>query len=67
MIVLGAMLFVSVVYDVARIEAGRSPAIVGLGGVLFVYALVSYLTAATARARIRRDLRKISPAAEVLG
>jgi predicted Zn-dependent protease len=62
MTVLGAMLFVSAIYDLARVEAGRSPAIVisvGLG-VLFVYALVSYLTAATARARIRRDLRKIS-------
>jgi len=62
MTVVGAMLYVSVTYDAARIEAGRSPAIViSLGlGVVFVYALVSYLTAATARARIWRDLRKIS-------
>jgi predicted Zn-dependent protease len=53
---------VSLLYDLARIEAGRTPAIVltvGLGGVL-AYALVSYLTAISARLRIRNDLRKIT-------
>ena len=60
--VLAAAFSVSLTYDLARMEAGRSPAIVltaGLGGAL-VYALVSYLTAISARLRIRNDLRKIT-------
>ena len=62
MIPLAGSSLVSLIYDLARIEAGRPPALVlsvGLGGVL-LYALVSYLTAITARMRIRHDLRKIS-------
>jgi predicted Zn-dependent protease len=60
--VLAAAFSVSLLYDLARIEAGRAPAVVltvGLGGVV-VYALVSYLTAISARLRIRNDLRKIT-------
>jgi predicted Zn-dependent protease len=60
--VLAGAFSVSLLYDLARIEAGRTPAIVltvGLGGVL-AYALVSYLTAISARLRIRNDLRKIT-------
>jgi len=60
--VLAAAFSVSLLYDLARIEAGRAPALVltvGLGGVL-LYALVSYVTAVSARMRIRHDLRKIS-------
>jgi tetratricopeptide (TPR) repeat protein len=53
---------VSLSYDLQKIEAGRDPAIilsVASGGLL-LYALVCYLTAAAARFRIRRDLRRIS-------
>lgn len=52
----------SVTYDLARVEAGRSPAIlfsVGLG-VVFIYAAVSYLTAVHARMQIRRDLKRVA-------
>jgi tetratricopeptide (TPR) repeat protein len=61
MLVVGGMLAVSALYDYARIAAGLDPAVIltaGLG-VLFVYALVSYTAAITARMRIRRDLRKV--------
>jgi tetratricopeptide (TPR) repeat protein len=62
MTVVGLMAWVSVSYDLDRMSAGLSPVIVvsvGLCG-LFLYALVSYLTAISARARIRRDLKRIS-------
>ena len=53
---------VSLTYDLRKIAAGQSPAIIlsiASGGVL-LYALVSYATAIAARWRIRRDLRRIS-------
>ncbi len=62
MAVLTGAFAVSALYDAARIDAGRPPALVltiGLGAVL-LYALVSYLTALSARVRIWRDLRKIT-------
>jgi len=53
---------VSLTYDLRKIEAGQSPAIIlsAASGVLVIYALVSFVTAAAARWRIRRDLRRIS-------
>ncbi|HOY76948.1 MAG TPA: hypothetical protein PLN33_04020 [Hyphomonadaceae bacterium] len=60
--VIGVLWVLAVSYDLARIEAGRSPAIlfsVGLG-VAFVYAAVSYGTAVHARMQIRRDLRRVA-------
>jgi len=62
MLVLGAAFGVSTLYDLARIDAGLPPAIVlsvGLGAAL-IYAAVSYVTAFSARLRIRSDLRKIT-------
>lgn len=60
--VIGVMWAVALLYDLARIEAGRSPAIlfsVGLG-VAFIYAAVSYVTAVHARMQIRRDLKRVA-------
>ena len=60
--VVGAIWAVSVIYDLARIEAGQSPAIlfsVGLG-VVFIYGGVSYATAIRARSQIHRDLKRVA-------
>ncbi len=60
--VIGVMWALAVIYDLARMEAGRSPAIlfsVGLG-VAFIYAAVSYGTAVHARMQIRRDLKRVA-------
>ncbi len=62
MAVLGASTWVSVTYDLARMSTGEAPALlvsVALSAA-FVYALVSYLSAISARTRIRRDLRRIA-------
>lgn len=60
--VIGLMWAVAVSYDLARIESGRSPAVlfsVGLG-IAFIYAAVSYATAIHARVQIRRDLKRVA-------
>lgn len=62
MLVLGLSAWVSINYDLDRMASGMTPLFVvsiGLAG-LFLYAVVCYLTAVGARARIRRDLRKIA-------
>lgn len=62
MTVVAFVFAVSLSYDLRKIAEGQSPVIalsVAAGGVL-VYALVSYVTAFSARLRIRRDLRRIS-------
>ena len=53
---------VSLTYDLRKIAAGQSPAIIlsAASGGLMLYALVSYVSAIAARWRIRRDLRRIS-------
>jgi tetratricopeptide (TPR) repeat protein len=57
-----AMLGLSVIYDLARIEMGRQPAVIlSLAlGVIFTYAVVSYATAVSTRMQIRKDLKKIA-------
>ena len=60
--VVGIMWTVAVRYDLARMEAGRSPAVlfsIGLGAA-FIYGAVSYVTAIHARAQIRRDLKRVA-------
>lgn len=60
--IIGLMWAVAVIYDLARMEAGKSPAIlfsVGLGAA-FIYAAVSYATAIHARMQIRRDLKRVA-------
>ncbi len=62
MMAAAAILAFSVGYDLARIDAGQTPAIIlslslALG---LAYALVCYITAVLARWRIRRDLRRVS-------
>jgi tetratricopeptide (TPR) repeat protein len=60
--VIGIMWAVALLYDLARIGAGRSPAVlfsIGLG-VAFVYAAVSYGAAVHARMQIRRDLKRVA-------
>lgn len=60
--VIGVLWALAIIYDLARMDAGRSPAIlfsVGLGAA-FVYAAVSYGTAIHARMQIRRDLRRVA-------
>lgn len=62
MLAAGVMLAVSVGYDLARIDAGQTPAIV-LSAALalgLAYSLTCYVTAVMARWRIRRDLRRVS-------
>jgi predicted Zn-dependent protease len=62
LVVLGFVFAVSLTFDLARIEAGVAPAIIlsAASGAALFYALISYLTAVSARYRIRRDLRRIS-------
>lgn len=60
--VIGLMWVVAVTYDLARIQTGRSPAVlfsVGLG-VVFIYGAVSFLTAVHARMQIRRGLKRVA-------
>ena len=60
--VIGFVFAVSLGFDLQRIEAGVAPALIlsVASGAALIYALVSYITAVSARARIRRDLRRIS-------
>lgn len=62
MLVLGALLTFSVSFDLAKIAAGASPALIISAGlaVAFVFTLVSYLTAVIVRMQIRRDLRRVA-------
>ena len=61
-LVLGFVFAVSLIYDLRMIETGRSPVIIlsVASGVALVFAVVSFVTAVSARLRIRRDLGKIS-------
>ena len=59
---IGLLWALALTYDVARVQTGRSPAVlfsVGLG-VAFIYAAVSFLTAVHARMQIRRDLKRVA-------
>jgi tetratricopeptide (TPR) repeat protein len=60
--VVGLVFAVSLGYDLGRIEAGQSPAVIlsAASGAALMIAVVSYCTAVAARLRIRRDLRRIS-------
>lgn len=60
--VIGLFWVLAVLFDLARVETGRSPALlfsVGLG-IAFIYAAVSYITAVHARMQIRRDLKRVA-------
>lgn len=60
--VIGLLWALALMFDVTRMQTGRSPALllsVGLG-FAFIYAAVSYITAIRARMQIRRDLKRVA-------
>lgn len=61
-LLIGFVFAVSLTYDLDKLASGQSPVIAlsAASGLALLYALVSYVTAFTARLRIRRDLRRIS-------